>query len=132
VGSNPAGRATNMIRFLPLVAAAWFAMPATTVAQTPPAGAGPVPASLIEELVVANRILDNRGVLDAYGHISICHPADPNRYLMARAIAPGMVTAADIMEFDLDSNPVDRRDRSMFIERFIHGEIYKSGRTSTR
>jgi HCOMODA/2-hydroxy-3-carboxy-muconic semialdehyde decarboxylase len=105
------------------VAAAWLALPA--VAQTAPASAGPVPASLIEELVLANRILDNRGVLDAYGHVSIRHPANPNRYLMARAIAPGIVTAADIMEFDLDSNPVDRRDRSMFIERFIHGEVYK-------
>ena len=78
------------------------------------------------ELVLANRILNDRGVLDAYGHVSIRHPADPNRYLMARAIAPGLVTAEDIMEFDLDSNPVDRRGRSMFVERFIHGEVYKS------
>jgi ribulose-5-phosphate 4-epimerase/fuculose-1-phosphate aldolase len=75
--------------------------------------------------VVANRILSDRGILDAFGHISVRHPENPTRYLMARAIAPGIVTAADIMEFDLDSNPVDRRGRSMFIERFIHGEIYK-------
>ena len=61
----------------------------------------------------ANRILNDRGVLDAYGHVSIRHPADPKRYLMARAVAPGLVSADDIMEFDLDSNPVDRRDRSM-------------------
>ena len=95
-------------------------------AQTAPATAGPVPAAAIEELVLANRILNDRGVLDAYGHVSIRHPANPNRYLMARAIAPGLVTAEDILEFDLDSNPVDRRGRSLFVERFIHGEVYKS------
>ena len=94
-------------------------------AQETPPSAGPAPAALIEDLVVANRILSDRGILDAFGHISVRHPENPTRYLMARAIAPGLVTAADIMEFDLDSNPVDRRGRSMFIERFIHGEIYK-------
>jgi HCOMODA/2-hydroxy-3-carboxy-muconic semialdehyde decarboxylase len=95
-------------------------------AQTAPSTAGPAPASTIEELILANRILNDRGVLDAYGHVSIRHPADPGRYLMARAIAPGLVTAEDIMEFDLESNPVDRRGRSLFVERFIHGEAYKA------
>ena len=98
----------------------------SAAAQTAPSTASPVPAAAIEELVLANRILNDRGVLDAYGHVSIRHPANPNRYLMARAIAPGLVTAEDIMEFDLDSNPVDRRGRSLFVERFIHGEVYKS------
>src|SRR5262249_45590684 len=98
---------------------------AGAAARAAPSSAGPVPAALIEDLVVANRILSDRGILDAFGHISVRHPENPTRYLMARAIAPGLVTAADIMEFDLDSNPVDRRGRSMFIERFIHGEIYK-------
>src|SRR5262245_5093966 len=97
----------------------------SAAAQTAPASAGPAPAAAIEELVLANRILNDRGVLDAYGHVSIRHPADPQRYLMARALAAGLVTAADVMEFDLDSNPVDRRGRSMFVERFIHGEVYK-------
>jgi hypothetical protein len=54
-----------------------------------------VPAATIEELVVANRILNDRGVLDAYGHVSVRHPTNPNHYLMARAIAPGLVTAED-------------------------------------
>src|SRR4029079_9021221 len=81
---------------------------------------------MIEALVLAIRILNDRGVLDAYGHVSIRHPSDPGRYLMARAVAPGLVTAEDIMEFDLDSNPVDRRGRSLFVERFIHGEAYKA------
>ena len=87
---------------------------------------GPVDPALIDDLVAANRILADQGVLDAYGHVSIRHPNNPNRYLISRAMSPADVTAADIMEFDLDSNPVDRRGRSMFLERFIHGEIYKA------
>src|SRR5690242_6910502 len=94
-------------------------------AQAPVSG-GPVDAALIDDLVAANRILADQGVLDAYGHVSIRHPANPNRYLISRAMSPADVTAADIMEFDLDSNPVDWRGRSMFLERFIHGEIYKA------
>jgi ribulose-5-phosphate 4-epimerase/fuculose-1-phosphate aldolase len=94
-------------------------------AQAPVSG-GPVDAQLIEDLVAANRILADQGVLDAYGHVSIRHPANPNRYLVSRAMSPANVTAADIMEFDLDSNPVDQRSRSLFLERFIHGEIYKA------
>jgi ribulose-5-phosphate 4-epimerase/fuculose-1-phosphate aldolase len=94
-------------------------------AQAPVSG-GPVDAQLIEDLVAANRILADQGVLDAYGHVSIRHPANPNRYLVSRAMSPANVTAADIMEFDLDSNPVDQRGRSLFLERFIHGEIYKA------
>jgi HCOMODA/2-hydroxy-3-carboxy-muconic semialdehyde decarboxylase len=94
-------------------------------AQAPVSG-GPVDPALIDDLVTANRILADQGVLDAYGHVSIRHPANPNRYLVSRAMSPADVTAADIMEFDLDSNPVDRRGRSMFLERFIHGEIYKA------
>jgi ribulose-5-phosphate 4-epimerase/fuculose-1-phosphate aldolase len=115
-----------MIRltYAALAALLWW-LP-SAAAQTAPTTAGPAPAAVIEELVLANRILNDRGVLDAYGHVSIRHPADPGRYLMARAIAPGLVTAEDIMEFDLDSNPVDRRGRSLFVERFIHGEAYKS------
>src|SRR5258707_8650131 len=107
------------VALLSLVAGPHFA-----VAQAPVSG-GPVDAALIEDLVAASRILADQGVLDAYGHVSIRHPANPNRYLVSRAMSPANVTAADIMEFDLDSNPVDQRGRSMFLERFIHGEIYK-------
>lgn len=95
-------------------------------AQTPPSSGGPVDAAAIEDLVTANRILAERGIIDAYGHVSIRHPGNPNRYLMARAVAPALVTADDVMEFDLDSNPVDQRGRPMFVERFIHGEVYKA------
>jgi ribulose-5-phosphate 4-epimerase/fuculose-1-phosphate aldolase len=97
--------------------------PATT--QTPPTSGGPVDPALIEDLVAANRILAEEAVLDAYGHVSIRHPSDPSRYLMSRSLAPILVTASDIMEYDLDSNPFDAKGRRSVLERFIHGEIYK-------
>src|ERR1041385_4798836 len=112
-----------MIRLTFAAAAALLCSLSLAAAQPAPTSAGPAPAAAVEDLVLANKILNDRGVLDAYGHISIRHPSDGNRYLMARAIAPGLVTANDIMEFDLDSNPVDRRGRGMFVERFIHGEV---------
>ena len=80
----------------------------------------------LEDLVAASRILADQGVVDGYGHVSVRLDRDPNRYLMSRSLAPALVTAADIMEWDLDSVPVDPRGRTGFIERFIHGEIYKA------
>src|SRR5947207_6292087 len=95
-------------------------------AQMAPATAGPVDPALIDDLVAANRILVDQGVVDGYGHVSVRHPADPQRYLMSRSIAPELVTAADIMEYDLDSVAVDARGRTSYLERFIHGEIYRA------
>jgi len=94
-------------------------------AQTAPASAGPVDRALIDDLVAANRILADQGVVDGYGHVSLRHPADPQRYLMSRSIAPELVTAGDVMEYDLDSTAVDARGRTSYLERFIHGEIYR-------
>jgi HCOMODA/2-hydroxy-3-carboxy-muconic semialdehyde decarboxylase len=91
-----------------------------------PVSAGPPDPALVDDLVAANRVLVDQGVLDGYGHVSVRHPADPQRYLMARSIAPELVTAADIMEYDLDSNPIDARGRSVYLERFIHGEVYRA------
>jgi len=88
--------------------------------------AGAVDAALIENFVLASRILAHHGVLDAWGHVSIRHPANAERYLLSRARAPALVSAEDIMEFDLSSNPVDQRGRRVFVERFIHGEIYRA------
>ncbi len=82
-------------------------------------------ASLIEDLVAANRILAHHGVVDGYGHVSVRHARDPGRYFLARSLAPELVTAGDIMEYDLESKPVDSKGRTMYVERFIHGEIYK-------
>jgi ribulose-5-phosphate 4-epimerase/fuculose-1-phosphate aldolase len=95
-------------------------------AQAAPASVGPADPKLVEDLVAANRILVDQGVLDGYGHVSARHDRDPNRYLMARSVAPELVTAADIMEYDLDSVPVDPRGRGLYLERFIHGEVYKA------
>ena len=95
-------------------------------AQSSSTSGGSVDPGLIEDLVAANRILAEEGVLDAYGHVSIRHPSNPNRYLMSRSLAPALVSASDIMEYDLDSNPIDPKDRRSVIERFIHGEIYKA------
>ena len=115
----------HLVRFA-LISALFLVMGVTFGRAQTPASGGPVDPALIDDLVTANRILADQGVLDAYGHVSIRHPANPNRYLISRAMSPADVAGADIMEFDLDSNPVDRRGRSMFLERFIHGEIYKA------
>ncbi len=80
----------------------------------------------LEDLVAANRILAEHGVIDAYGHVSIRSPADPRRYFVARAIAPETVQLEDILEYDLDSTPLDARGRDSVSERFIHGEIYRT------
>ncbi len=94
-------------------------------AQTAPASAGPASPQLIEDLVAAYRVLADHGVLDAYGHVSARHDRDPNRYLLSFSRGPELVTADDIMEYDLDNNPVDDKGRTLRRERFIHGEIYK-------
>jgi ribulose-5-phosphate 4-epimerase/fuculose-1-phosphate aldolase len=89
------------------------------------AGVAEAVASLVWDLVAANRILADQEVLDGYGHVSVRSEQNPERYLLARSMAPEITTADDIMEFDLESNPMDGRGRAMHSERFIHGEIYK-------
>jgi HCOMODA/2-hydroxy-3-carboxy-muconic semialdehyde decarboxylase len=110
-----------------VLAALLLAAPLPARAQSaPPVSAGPADPQRIADLVAANRILAQQGVLDGWGHVSVRHDKDPNRFLLARAIAPELVTADDIMEYDLDGNPVDQRSRNMYSERFIHGQIYKA------
>ena len=79
-----------------------------------------------DDLVAANRILAEHGVIDAYGHVSLRSPKDPNRYYLAHSIAPERVQAEDILEYDLDSRPLDDAGRESVRERYIHGEIYKT------
>ncbi len=81
---------------------------------------------IIEELAVANRILGHEGVIDAFGHVSIRHPDDPNRYLLSRSRSPLIVEPDDILEFTLNSEPVTPPKVSLYSERVIHGEIYKA------
>ena len=91
-----------------------------------PKSAGPADRGLIADLVAANRILAMQGVLDGWGHVSVRHDRDPNRFLLSRSLAPELITTKDILEFDLDNSPVDAKGRNLYTERFIHGEIYKS------
>ena len=96
-------------------------------AQTPgPASAGPPALQLLEDLVAANHILVDQGVLDGFGHVSARHDKRPDRFLLARSMAPGLVTAADLMTFDLDGAPVGGDARAPYLERFIHSEIYRA------
>jgi HCOMODA/2-hydroxy-3-carboxy-muconic semialdehyde decarboxylase len=80
----------------------------------------------IEDLVLANHILAAQNVFDAYGHITLRNPANPQRYFMARALPAELVTAEDIFEFDLDSNLTGSKRPDLFVERFLHGEVYKA------
>jgi HCOMODA/2-hydroxy-3-carboxy-muconic semialdehyde decarboxylase len=85
----------------------------------------PDPA-LLEDLVAANRILSDHGILDAYGHISARDPGSPRHYWISRSMPPALVTATDIIACDLDNNPVRPGETRLFFERVIHGEIYKA------
>jgi ribulose-5-phosphate 4-epimerase/fuculose-1-phosphate aldolase len=87
---------------------------------------GSASAELIDDLVVANRILAGEGVLDGFGHVSARHDKIPDRFLLARSMAPALVTTADLLEFDLDGNAVEARGRTAYLERFIHSEIYRA------
>lgn len=87
----------------------------------------PLPdASLIADLVVANHILFDQGVVDAFGHISVRHDKRPDRFFLARNMAPGQVTAADVLEFTLDGDAVNLNGRRAYLERFIHGELFRA------
>ena len=78
------------------------------------------------QVALANRMLANEGVLDAFGHVSLRHPTDPGRYLLSRSRSPGLIEAADILEFTLDSKPVARPTVQLYAERVIHGCIYQA------
>jgi ribulose-5-phosphate 4-epimerase/fuculose-1-phosphate aldolase len=82
--------------------------------------------SVISDLVVANRILAREGVVDAFGHVSVRHPEHADRYIMSRSRAPELVTADDLMVFELDGTPVDPRGRMPYAERPIHSGLYEA------
>lgn len=81
---------------------------------------------LIDDLVSANHILYQEGVVDGFGHVSVRHGKDPERFLLARSLAPASVRARDIMEFGLDGEPVAAHGRKPYLERYIHSEIYRA------
>src|SRR5215831_2282404 len=110
------------IRILLAVAGLTLWMPAAPLhAQALPN----VSPALLEDIMVGSRILAEFGVVDAFGHVSARDPSNPSHFLMSRSLAPALVTADDIMEFDQDGNAVDARGRQVFLERFIHAEIYR-------
>jgi len=79
---------------------------------------------LIQDLVIANRILAREEVVDAYGHVSVRHPDNPHRFLIARSLAPELVGLDDITELDLEGHPVRDDGRGLYLERFIHAAIF--------
>jgi ribulose-5-phosphate 4-epimerase/fuculose-1-phosphate aldolase len=84
----------------------------------------PTLETLLNDLVVANRILAGLGIVDGFGHISVRHPEHSDRFFISRSLAPEMVTLDDLMELDLAGDPINHDSRKPYLERFIHGEIY--------
>ena len=82
--------------------------------------------TLRADLVTANRVLYDQGVVDGYGHVSVRHPTDPNHFLISRWLAPDMVTEGDILELDFDCKPVSGEKVRLYSEVFIHGEVYRA------
>jgi HCOMODA/2-hydroxy-3-carboxy-muconic semialdehyde decarboxylase len=99
---------------------------AASLAAAAPARAADAPAATVDDLVTANRILAHEAVVDGFGHVSARDPQDPSRYFLARSMAPALVTAADVLTYDLDSNALNANGRTSYAERFIHGAIYKA------
>jgi ribulose-5-phosphate 4-epimerase/fuculose-1-phosphate aldolase len=84
-----------------------------------------VPENPRSSLTTANRILVHEGVLDAFGHVSVRHPSQPDRFFLARSVAPELVTEDDILEYDLSGEPVVQTDRALYSERVIHSVLYR-------
>jgi HCOMODA/2-hydroxy-3-carboxy-muconic semialdehyde decarboxylase len=118
------GAALGVARIAPAIADAQTA-PAKP-APAKPADPADARAKAIADVVAANHILADQGVVDGYGHVSIRDPTDPNKFLMARSMAPETVTAADVLVHDLDGNTPAPASVKLYIERFIHAEIYRS------
>jgi len=120
--------------FVLLVAMAGLLSTAPTLPPSPaaaqPAAKPPAPADprakAIADVVTANHILADQGVVDGFGHVSVRDPTDPNKFLMARSMAPELVTAADVLVHDLDGNTPAPASVKLYLERFIHGEIYRA------
>jgi ribulose-5-phosphate 4-epimerase/fuculose-1-phosphate aldolase len=96
-----------------------FAQNESSAGKSPSAG-------LLADLVIANKILVGQGVVDAFGHVSARNDKNPERFLLSRSLAPSEVSAADIMEYDLDGAPINAQGRSSYLERFIHSAIYRA------
>jgi ribulose-5-phosphate 4-epimerase/fuculose-1-phosphate aldolase len=112
-----------------LVAAtiAVVAITAVLAGQAPkPTQAAAGNGTLLDDLVVANRILANENILDGLGHVSVRSLQRPDHFFLSRDLAPGLVTAADLVEYDLDGNPVNAKAPQGYRERFLHAAIFKA------
>ena len=114
----------GIVSAVALCAPALFFMEGALPQATPPAGIG-VDRRVLDDLVYANRILYDQGVLDGFGHVSVRNPANPDHFLLSRSLAPALVTAGDILEFDRDGAALDAGNRGVYLERFIHAAIYR-------
>lgn len=112
-----------------LTAACWSAAGGCGAEAAPAAAAAAFAqsdAATISEVVDANRILSGLGILDSYGHVSARSPTRPDHFFMARSIAPGVVTAADIIEYDAAGEPVRATDVRQYAERYLHAAVYRA------
>jgi HCOMODA/2-hydroxy-3-carboxy-muconic semialdehyde decarboxylase len=103
--------------------------PAAAVAQggaQKAATLDPKVISAVDDLVAANRMLAKEGILPGYGHVSVRSPSNPNRILISRSMAPALVAPTDIVELDLDCNPIIPNGPQLYYERFLHCAIYKA------
>lgn len=109
------------------LAVVWLAAPRRVETQeSRAAGARGAGAQIVDDLVTANRILVNEGILDGLGHISVRSDQNPNHFLLSRDLAAWLVTPADLLEYDFDGNPVNPKAPRGYQERFIHAAIYKA------
>jgi ribulose-5-phosphate 4-epimerase/fuculose-1-phosphate aldolase len=108
-----------------VVICASLALPGAAPQKTATPSTARAEPALTADLVAANRILAQEGIFDGFGHVSVRSDRDANRYYLSRSLAPGLVTAADIVELDLDSRAIGST-AALYSERFIHGEIYKA------
>jgi ribulose-5-phosphate 4-epimerase/fuculose-1-phosphate aldolase len=81
-------------------------------------------ADILRQLVIANRILAHENVIDDFGHISVRHPTNPQRYFLSRSRSPEIVVREDIIEFTLEGEPIEQNGRPMYRERPLHGAVY--------
>ncbi len=88
--------------------------------------------SIIQDLVIANRILAKEDVVDAYGHVSVRHPDNPKHFFISRSLSPELIERDDIVELGLDGEPVREEKRALYLERFIHAGILEARRTVMR
>jgi ribulose-5-phosphate 4-epimerase/fuculose-1-phosphate aldolase len=109
-----------------MVFCAAAALSVVLAAQASKSAQGSANGTLIDDLVVANRILANENILDGLGHISVRSLQRPDRFFLSRDLAPGLVTAADLVEYDLDGNPVNAKAPQGYRERFLHAAIFKA------